>query len=102
MVLPVADAITQVADNFTKHVEDLIQKIDSGLAKLVSFPYTIGFSPREEVSVLEDIATKYQAAGYNVKLVKATVTDTQPNGYILHIRHGNPYSDTGTHILFKC
>ena len=102
MVLPLADAITQVADNFTKRVDKLVQQIDEGIAKITCFPYTIGFDSREEVAVLTAVCTKYQTAGYNLKLVKHTVTENQKNAYIMYLTHSAPYADAGSHVLFKC
>lgn len=102
MVLPVADAINQVADNFKQHVEKIIQQVDAGLAKQTSFPYTIGFPNSESVDIILDVCNKYKAAGYNVKLVKQGVTETQKNAYVLFLNHSAVYTDTGSHILFKC
>lgn len=102
MVLPVADAIAQVANNFKEHVEKIIQQVDSGLSKLTCFPYTVGFPSSEDVELILDVCKQYQTAGYNVKLIKQSTSETQKNAYILYLNHSAAYTDAGTHVLFKC
>ena len=101
MPIPVADLVTLLNDNRQKRFTDLVERVDASIAKMFSFPVTIGFSKQEDRNILLDIAKAFQASGYNVLLT--VTTSSQDNRYILTLNHGTPYTNAiGNHALFTC
>lgn len=100
MPIPVADAIALLAKNSQEHVEKLVEQIDASISKMFSFPLSVGFSKKEDVEVLKQVAAEYQKAGYNVLLsINSTSSD---NAYVLCLNHGTPYIQKGAHVLVAC
>ena len=100
MPIPVADAIALLAKNSQERLEKLVEQIDESVSKMFSFPLSVGFSKKEDIEVLKQVAAEYQKAGYNVLLIKNT--SSSDNAYVLYLNHGTPYVEKGSHVLIAC
>lgn len=100
MPIPVNDLVTLITTNRQERVKELTEQVDAKIAKMFSFPITIGFDKREDREVLKELSIIFQIAGYNVLL---TVASSDKHGFILAINHGTPYTNAiGSHALFAC